>query len=160
LADDIAAGLQPSAAKTALIQDCQELSQAIKEYRANLGEKPDRFRMRRNYAGIDTSWHHLRASLDRPGFANVAEREAAANADKIDARLHTALDLNPVPADYYGTGPVPTGIAETRRLARTLDDRAAHLASIVQADLVDAPNRDELTRDVFEMVRAIDVYVA
>src|SRR5438067_10091915 len=115
LGEDIAADLGQSPAGPVLIQDTQELAQAVDQFHAILHDRPDPFRVRQAYAGIDVTWHHLRNQLTQAGVSSPAVDRAARQVEELDARLHQALGLNNPPPGFYGNGPAPAGIADTRR---------------------------------------------
>jgi hypothetical protein len=158
LGEDIATTLEPSPTRDILIQDTQELAKSMEDFQALASKRTEPFRLRQAYAGIVGSWQHLRSRLADPGVANFAINRVVRNIDEMDNKLLQALGMNPLPPNYYGNGPVPTGLAETRRLARTLDDRAAHLLAAVQADMPNSPNRALLIQRVVDLAKATDEY--
>jgi hypothetical protein len=159
LSEDSSTSLQPSAEKDRLIHDTTELAQAADELQAQARDQKQASRLRQIYTGIDGSWHELSARLAQPGFATFSMTRAARSVDAIDDKLHELLGVNELPETYYNpTGPVPSGLAETRRLARTLDDRAHLLSVRIPNDLPPSPERDALAGRAQELGRATDDY--
>lgn len=158
LSDDIVTELGPPPSDGAVLgQDATELSQAVTEFQSSLPERPDRFQVRRVYAGIDTSWHYLLAMLTRPEVANPNLTHELEDIAQTDQRIHQLLGLNPYPPTYFGASSPPVGLSETRRLAQALVDRAEALAAVVRTDL---PGEAGLraAREAENLVRVADDY--
>ncbi len=141
LGDAVEADLGPRPGGKELAQDTRELGQAVGEFQKVLAAARDPFQVRQAYAGIDASWNHLRVRLSPPGLATPAVSRAARRVAETDARIHQVLGINTYPTDYYGTGPAPSGLAEAKRLALALVDRAEALAAVIRADLVGGMGR-------------------
>ena len=154
LGEDIAADLAQAPATRNLVQDAQELAQAVDEFGGTLRQRRDPFAMRRAYSGIDGTWHHLKAELARPGQSTPVVARDASRVDALDARLHQALGLDAPPADFYGDA-APTGVAETQRLASALESRAESLAAALES-AAEAPNGPTLAQDARRLARACD----
>jgi hypothetical protein len=118
-----------------LVRDIGEQAQAVDEFRNSMRNANNLFAIRQLYSGIDQSWHHLLGQLMAPGVKAPAIEQAAERVTRDDARIHQALNLNPLPANYYTDATAPTGINDVKRLARALDDRAAALADTIRADM-------------------------
>ena len=78
----------------------------------------DPAQVRQAFAGIETTWQHLRGQLARA--SSPAVNRAAGRVDQLDAQIRQALGLNAPPAGFYGQGQAPTGIADTQRLSRNM----------------------------------------
>lgn len=156
LGDDISADLGQAPQGQILIQDTQELAQAIGEFHETLHNSLDTYQVRQSYSGIDNTWHHLQAQLAQPGFNTPAVARAASRVGEADARIHQVLGLNTLPANYYGAGQAPTGMAETQRLAHALVERAEALAVTIRADMVGGGGR--LLQDAVNLAQAADLF--
>lgn len=157
LVEDSRSGLGTSPQGRTLVQDLQELSQAITEYQATVGSSRDTHALRRGYAGIDASWHHLQAQLGRAGATPAGVTRDAGQVAEADARIHQALGLNAYPPAYYGDGPAPAGLAEVQRLAHALVDRAEAVAAAIRTDLPDPAGRIPYDGAI-SLVRAADAF--
>jgi len=157
LGEDISTDLGQSPQGRHLLQDTRELAQAVDEFHENLHNRPDAFRMRQSYAGIDGTWHHLRTELSRPGILTTAVDRAARRVDAVDAQIHQALGLNVAPQGFYGTT-APSGIADTQRLAHALVDRAEALASVIQTTMGNDPNGAGLAAEAARLAQAADAF--
>jgi len=100
----------------------------------------------------------LRAQLTQPGVSSAAVDRAAGHVDQLAAQLRQSLGLNAPPPGFYGTGPAPTGISETQRLAHALTARADGLAAAVQAEMANGPDGAALARDAAGLARAADTF--
>ncbi|GAC1472072.1 MAG: hypothetical protein NVSMB9_18910 [Isosphaeraceae bacterium] len=139
-----------------LIQDTQELAQAVDEFHDSLHQRRDPVQTRQAYAGIETTWQHLRAQL--VAGASPAVIRAAAHVEQLDAQIRQSLGLNAPPVAFYGGGQAPSGIVETQRLAHALVARAQSLAAVIQADMAAQPNGAALAQDAAELARVADVF--
>jgi hypothetical protein len=158
LGEDIASDLGQTPAGQHLVQDTRELAQAVDEFHDRIHDRPDPNQVRRAYAGIDGTWHHLRNALSQPGVATESVARAAQRVDALDAQLHQALGLNEPPPGFYGNGPAPTGVADTRRLAHALVARAEGLAAAIQGGMAADPNGAALAADAARLARAADEF--
>jgi hypothetical protein len=156
LGEDIASDLGQTPAGRHLLQDTQELAQAVDEFHETLHDNRDPAQTRQAFAGIETTWQHLRGQLARA--SSPAVNRAAGRVDQLDAQIQQALGLNAPPAGFYGGGQPPTGIADTQRLAHALAARAESLAAALQADMGRDPNGAALTRDAMELARSADAF--
>jgi hypothetical protein len=160
LGKDIASGLNPTPLQQELGQDTAELSQALQEFQKGLAGRPDPLRLRRSFSGVDGSWHHLRERLVQPGVSTFAMNRALQTIDELDAKWHKALGYAVPPATYFGQGPAPSGLADLKRLGRSLADRAAYLAGVVQADLpAGMPNRSVLVQRAVDLESAAAIFL-
>ena len=160
LADDLDQALSPSDAKLHLIEDARELARTVDDFRASTEAegRSDRSRLRRDYAGIGDGWQALRPRVQDPGVAKLIVSRAARRVDEIDAALRRALGLDPVPPEAEDGNPVPASLAESRRLARSLDDRARTLAETVRAEIRGAPGMDAIAEEAADLARATTLY--
>lgn len=158
LGEDIASDLAQTPSGRHLIQDTQELAQAVDEFHETLHDNRDPARARQAFAGIDGTWQHLRAQLTRPGVSSPAVDRAAGHVDQLAEQIRQALGLNAPPPGFYGTGPAPSGIAETQRLAHALAARAEALAAAIQADLAGDPNGAALAQDAARLAQQADAF--
>jgi len=156
LGEDIASDLGQTPAGKHLAQDTQELAQAVDEFHETLHDNRDPARSRQAYAGIETTWQHLRGQLAQASSPAVVR--AAERVERLDAQVRQALGVNAPPAGFYGGAQAPTGIADTRRLAHALVDRANSLAATVQADMGRDPNGADMARDASELARVADAF--
>jgi hypothetical protein len=156
LGEDIASDLGQAPPGRHLLQDTQELAQAVEEFHESLHEGRDPNRTRQAFAGIESSWQHLRGQLAQA--SSPAVNEAASRVDELDAQIRQALGLNAPPPGFYGGGPAPAGINETQRLAHALVSRTQGLAAAVQATLGGDPNGAALARDAAELARLADIF--
>ena len=156
LSEDIESDLGDSPASRHLIQDAQELAQAIDEFHESLHNNRDRdpAQARQAYAGIEATWQHLRGQFARG--SSPAVLRAAERVEQRDAQIRQALGLNTPPAEFYGGAQAPTGIADTRRLAHALVDRANALAAAIRSDMARDPNGAALARDATQLSRVAD----
>jgi hypothetical protein len=157
LGDAVEADLGPRPGGRELAQDTRELSQAVGEFQKVLAAARDPFPVRQAYAGIDAGWNHLRVRLSPPGVATPAVSRAAQRVAETDARIHQVLGINAYPPDYYGTGPAPSGLAEAKRLALALVDRAQALAAVIRADLVGGMGA-RLLQEAINLAQAADAF--
>ncbi len=153
LGEDIAADLGQTPNGQHLIQVTEELSQALDEFRASLKAGPSGPQIRQSYSGIDASWHNLRAQIAQTGDAASALNRDASRGDQIDRQIHQAMGLNALPTDYYTANAPPSGIDQTRRLARSLVDRAEALSGAIASTM--AANA-ELVADSAALAREAD----
>jgi len=115
LGEDITSDLGQTPGAKHLIEDTQELAQAVDEFHESLHDNRDPAR-----------GQFARASS--PAVVRAAER-----VEQLDAQIRQALGVNAPPAAFYGGNKAPTGIADTQRLAHALVDRANALAAVIQA---------------------------
>ena len=139
-----------------LVRDTQELAQAIDDFHESLRDNRDPIQTRQAYAGIETTWQYLRGQIGQG--ASPAVDRAAARVEQLDALIRQSLGMNAPPAGFYGGAQAPVGIADTRRLAHALVDRADALAGAIRADLGGDPNGAAVARDAAELARAADVF--
>jgi len=133
---ELMAGDLTADAYRVLGQDVQELIQALDEFAQASANPADVFSLRQSFSNIDQSWHYLRSRFTVPEAQSPAINFTLPKIDADDQQIHQALNLNPVPATYYAPGTTaPTGIAETQRLARALEERAAALAAVMRTDM-------------------------
>jgi hypothetical protein len=156
LGEDIASDLGQTPVGKHLAQDTQELAQAVDEFHESLHDNRDPARIQQAYAGIETTWQHLRGQFARGSSPAVIR--AADRVEQIDAQIRQALGVNAPPAGFYGGDQAPTGIADTRRLAHAIVDRANALAATIQADMGRDPNGAALARDATELARVADTF--
>jgi hypothetical protein len=154
LGEDISSDLGQTPAGRHLIQDTQELAQAVDEFHESLHNSRDPVQNRQTFASIESTWQHLRGQLARA--SSPAVNRAAARVDQLDDQIRQALGVNAPPTGFYGQGQAPTGIADTQRLAHALVARAESLASAIQADMGRDPNGAALARDAMELARLAD----
>ena len=158
LADDITTDLARSPDAPALTRDAQELAQGLDEFRSTLGTPLDPSGGRQGYAGLHTSWRYLRAQFARPGNSSPVVNRDAERIDAIDDQIAQAVGLNPLPGDYYTAASAPTGIAQTRRLARALVDRADALARAIRSSMGNDPAAGPLIADADALAREADAW--
>jgi hypothetical protein len=158
LAEDIPSNLGQTPAGRHLIQDTQELAQALDEFHETVDAKPDPVKLRQAFARIDATWQHLRAQFSQPGISSPAVNRAIGDVDQLATQIRQSLGLNAPPPGFYGTGPAPTGIAETQRLAHALAARADQLAAAIQAEMAYGPNGAALVQDAANLARAADTF--
>ena len=156
LGEDIASDLGQTPEGKHLLQDTQELAQAVDEYHESLHGNRDPAQSRQVFASIETTWQHLRGQIARNSTPAVLR--AAEGVEQLDAQVRQALGLNAPPAGFYGGRQAPSGIAETQRLAHALVERANMLAGVIQADMGGGPNGPALARDATELARVADVF--
>jgi hypothetical protein len=159
LGEDIASDMGQTPSGRHLIQDTQELAQSVEDFHETLHDRPDPFRIRQAYAGIDGSWHHLKSILMQPGNATPGVSRAAARVDQLDAQIHQALGLKTLPPAYYrNNAAAPTGLVETQRLAHAMVDRANALAAAIQYEMGRDPNGAALARSAAQLAQAADAF--
>ncbi len=156
LGEDITSDLGQTPAGKHLLQDAQELAQSLDDFHETLHDKRDPNQTRQAYAGIETSWQHLRGQLARA--SSPAVDRAAARVEQLDAQLRQALGLNNPPPVFYNAPQAPAGIAETQRLGHALVERADSLVVFIRADMARDPNGAALARDATELVRLADTF--
>ena len=117
-----------------LLQDAQELAQAVDDFGDALNNTADRFGARQSFSNLDQSWRGLVAQLSQPGLNTPAIAETIQRANQDEAQLLTALNLRPLPTTYYTQTTAPTGLTDLQRLSHALADRAAALAALLQTD--------------------------
>ncbi len=156
LGEDIASDLGQAPQGRHLMQDTQELAQAVDQFHESLHGRLDPNSVRQAYGGIDGTWHHLRGQLSQPGSTSPAVDRAARRVDALDARIHQSLGMNEPPPGFYGGAQPPAGIAETRRLAHALVTRADALAAAIQGTMGNDPNGAALAEDATRLARAAD----
>jgi len=156
LSEDIVSELGQTPAGKHLVQDTQELAQAVDDFHESLHDNRDPARSRQAYAGIESTWQHLRGQFARASSPAVVR--AAERVEQLDAQIRQALGLNAPPAGFNGGAQAPTGIAETQRLAHALVDRAEALSAAIQADMGRDPNGAALARDAAELARVADTF--
>ncbi|MEO6808088.1 MAG: hypothetical protein ABI353_03120 [Isosphaeraceae bacterium] len=142
-----------------MIQDSQELAQALLDFTTYLGQRPSLDNVRRAYSGVETSWHHMRSELARLEGVSPAIGQAMTGIDRSDGQFHQALGLPTSPLEFYGEA-APNGVNETRRLAAALDSRAQTLAASIQGQMAEFNNGDDLYRDTARLARACDRFQA
>lgn len=156
LGEDVASDMGQTPQGRHLAQDTAELAQAVDEFHDGLHRTPDPGLRRQAFAGIDSTWQHLRGQLARG--ASPAVLRAADRVEQLDAQIRQALGLNNPPAAFYGGPPAPTGVADTQRLAHALAARADALAAVVRTDLGRDPNGVVLVRAADELAAAADAF--
>ncbi len=156
LGEDITSDLGQTPEGKHLAQDTQELAQAVDGFHESLHATRDPAQTRQAYAGIESTWQHLRGQFARASTPAVIR--AAERVEQLDAQIRQALGVNAPPAGFYAGGQAPTGIADTQRLAHALVDRANALAAAIQADMGQDPNGAGLARDAAELARVSDVF--
>ena len=156
LGEDIASDLGQTPAGKHLLQDTQELAQALDDFHEALHNKLDPALTRQTYAGLEATWQHLRGQLARA--SSPAVDRAATRVEQLDAQLRQAIGANVSPPGFYVGAQAPVGIAETQRLAHALVDRAEALAATIQADMGRDPNGAALSRDATELARVADAF--
>lgn len=156
LGEDITLDLGQTPAGKHLLQDTQELAQALDDFHEALHNRLDPAQIRQTYAGLETTWQHLRGQLGRA--SSPAVDRAAARVEQLDAQLRQALGVNVPPPGFNAGAQAPVGIADTQRLAHALVDRAEALAATIQADMGRDPNGAALARDAAELARTADAF--
>ena len=154
LGEDITSDLGQTPAGRHMIQDTQELAQAVDEFHESLHNVPDPLQRRQAYTGIETTWQHLRGQFAQGSSPAVIR--AADRVEQLDAQIRQALGLNGPPIGFYDGRQAPNGINDTRRLAHALVDRAEALAAVIQADMGRDPNGAALAQDAGELARLAD----
>lgn len=156
LGEDVSSDLGQTPTGKHLLQDTQELAQAVDEFHESLHNSRDPNQNRQGFAGLDSTWQHLRGQLARG--ASPAVLRAAERVDQLDAQVRQALGVNAPPAGFNGGVSAPTGIADTQRLAHALVDRANSLASAIQNDMGRDPNGAALSQAAAELARLADAF--
>ena len=158
LGQEMTAEINRNDAGRYLNHDLQELSRSLEDFREQLpaiGNNP--FQLRRHYSSINLSWRQLRARLVGPVLGIPSVVRAARRVDEADAELSNALGLNQTPPDEV-SGPPPTqgSQIETRRLARSLVDRAEAVAATARAELARRPDGIRLINDTTALAQEAD----
>jgi len=156
LGEDIQSDLGQTPGGRHLVEDTQELAQAVDGFHESLHNQPNAFQVRQAYTGIDGTWHHLKSLLVRPENATPGVRQAMARVDQLDAQIHQALGLNDAPPGFSGVGPAPTGVADVRRLAHALVDRSQALAAVIPVDLAADPDAAAYSQLANDLAAASD----
>jgi len=138
-----------------LVRDCEELRRSTGEWHESTRGINDPYQLRRSYSGIDLAWHRLRGRLNQPGLNNPAILEEIRHAERADAEIHQALNLNAYPPNLDGAAP-PTGQDEARRLAYSMAQRGEALAAMVQSIYGPDPGAAALVNDSGEVARMAD----
>jgi hypothetical protein len=110
LGEDISSDLAQTPAGRHLIQDTQELAQAVDQFHDSLHGSRDPNQVRQAFVGIEGTWQHLREQLARPGVSSPAVGRAASHVDRLAAQIRQGLGLTaPMPADSIPPQPPPGG---------------------------------------------------
>jgi hypothetical protein len=157
LTDSVQSEFGTTALGRTLATDLKELSQALTDFQTGLPKTGDPFRLRRAYAGVDTSWHYLQAQLGRPELANAKVARAATVVAQRDDEIHRALDMNGAPANYYEAATAIVGMPQIQRLTHALVDRADALAAIIRQEA--GGNTDVRTvQEATNLAQQLDIY--
>jgi len=141
LGEDAQSDLDQTPQGQHLIQDTQELAQAVDAFHDSIHQGGDPGQMRQAFAGIDASWHHLRGMLAQPGFATPAVARAAARVAQTDAQLHQALGLD-----------VPGNLS---RLANEMAEQVQNLGDDIASDVGQMPQGRHLLQDTQELAQSV-----
>lgn len=158
LADDLAIDLEHHPARRHMIEDSQELAQSLDDFRRDQRRGQDAILTRQTYSGIQASWRHLRDQVDRSRESSQVIDRDMQRIDALDAEVSQALGLNAIPIEEYAPAPDGGQGVATRRLARSLVDRAEGLALAVQADSQRDPNARALAADADRLAREADAW--
>ena len=157
LGEDIASELGRDAGAQHLLEDTQEMALAVDEFQATLRGPIDANRTGQGFAGIDSTWQHLRSQLTGPGYSNnPAVNRAMVRVDELMGQIRQALGINPPPPAYNNYGPAPSGVAEVQRLAHALVSRSQGLLGVIQVSMANDPNRVALSNDVGQLAQLAD----
>ena len=157
LGEDIASELGRDPGAQHLLEDTQEMALAVDEFQATLRGPIDANRTGQGFAGIDSTWQHLRSQLTGPGYSdNPAVNRAMVRVDEFMGQIRQALGINPPPAAYNNYGPAPSGVADIQRLAHALVSRSQALLGTIQVSMANDPNRVALSNDVGQLVQLAD----
>ena len=156
LGEDVATDMGQTPAGKHLLQDTQELAQAVEDYHETLHNNLGPAQNQQAFAGIETTWQHLRGQLAQG--ASPAVVRAADRVEQLEAQIRQVLGLNAPPAGFYSGKAAPTGIADTRRLAHAIVDRANALAAAIQVDMLNDPNAAVLLQDALKLALVADTF--
>ncbi len=165
LSEDIQRDLGQTPGGRHLLQDAQELATSVQEFDQAAASTTDLFRLRHAYAGIDTSWDHLKESLARRGSSPAVDREVG-GVEAINLAIHQALGQRDFegeaiahgPRAVAGQAPAPAGFAEMQGYAYALDESAVQLASLARTEMGGTPEGARLAQDARHLARACDVF--
>lgn len=165
LGEDIASDLGQTPQGRHLLQDLQELAQAVEGFHESLHNVQDPYARRQAYTGIDQTWHHLKGRLAQ--YSSPAVDRAAQRVENLDQQIHQALGMRPLPQGYYGgpagappappAGPPPVaagGFSDTQRLAYSMTQRAESLASVVQSQAGQLPGGGRYVQQAQQLSQA------
>ena len=159
LADDISTDLGRTPLGQSAAGDARELGQALDEFRQNRRAGADVLAVRRSYSAIQGGWEHLRSQLSAPGLATQVVARDLDRVASVNDQLSRALGMNTLPPEFYPAGAnPPAGQGQTRRLARSLVDRAEGLVLAVQATLGADPRAAGLLADARALARDADTW--
>lgn len=143
LYEDIESDLGRSPAGRHLLQDAQELSQAIDQFHESLHTRRAPAQVRQAYLGIDGSWHHLKEALARRGSSPAVDR-AVLRVDQIDQQLHQVLTLD-----------VPDPLAT---LCERMFNRVQDLCEDIERDLGQTPAGRHVLQDAQELATSVQEF--
>ena len=158
LGEDIVSEMGQNPAARHIIEDVQEMAQAVDEFHETIHDQHDPNAIARTFSGIDQTWQHLRNQITTIPIRPDAVNRAVNNVDWGVVAVRQALNLNQPPAAFYGNGPAPSGIADTQRLAHALVSRAQGLAWAIQSSMSGDPNGAALAQDANALIQAADTF--
>jgi hypothetical protein len=128
---------KPTAATKARIAETKELARLMDEFPASLARRFEAFRVRKQYSGIDASWHHLVAALRNSKELPEPIEQTLRAAAETDLAIHRATRSREASV-YYGMNAPMEGMNELRRLGFALVDRAQALAETIRVEVSSA----------------------
>ena len=153
---NLAAESKPTDATKARIAETKELARSMDEFPASLARRFEPFRVRKQYSGIDASWHHLvaalRSSKDLPEPIEQTLRAAA----ETDLAIHRATRSREASV-YYGMNAPMEGMNELRRLGFALVDRSQALAETIRVEVPGAQG-GRLLEEAVNLTQAAENY--
>jgi len=161
LSEDAAAEVAQTPAGQHAPADLEELAESVDEFRAELRENRDAYRVRLAFGPIDGGWQRIKSQISPPGVApETALARSAVRVDRLMGQVREAVGSNEPPPAYYGAanGRAPTGLDETRRMANALAARADALEAAVRAEMIAGPDGNRLAREAADLSRAADTF--
>ncbi len=129
-----------------LVDDANELAEAVGEYRKTLAGPASLDQLRQAYSGLDVSWNHLRARLVPLAGRSAVADETVASIRRLDDEAHQVLGLNTTSSGFYsGNQPAP-GTLDLRRLADALVSRSRQLAATIPVAMANDPEAPQLAQ--------------